>query len=110
MLWGLHMGFSQGLLTAMVTDASPADRRGTAFGLFSLLTGIAVLVASILAGELWDRIGAPATFYAGAGFAAIAMLGLLAQLLTPPKRGAHRVARLGRPASLTISRRGPYNG
>ncbi|MGH9665906.1 MAG: MFS transporter, partial [Bryobacteraceae bacterium] len=87
MLWGLHMGLSQGLLTAMVTDTSPSDRRGTAFGLFSLLTGVAVIVASILAGELWDRIGAPATFYAGAGFAAIAMLGLLAQFLAPPKKG-----------------------
>ena len=88
MLWGLHMGFSQGLLTAMVTDASSSDRRGTAFGLFSLLTGVALLTASVLAGELWDRIGAPATFYAGAGFAAIAMLGLLAQLLIPTKKGS----------------------
>lgn len=76
-LWGLHMGFSQGLLAAMVADTEPNERRGTAFGLFSLMSGIALFAASALAGGLWDRIGASATFYMGAGFAGLSVVGLL---------------------------------
>ncbi|CAB3713215.1 MFS transporter [Trinickia soli] len=67
-LWGLHMGMTQGLLAAMVAKTAPAQLRGTAFGLFNLLTGIVTLVASIIAGALWDRVGATATFYASAAF------------------------------------------
>jgi MFS family permease len=76
-LWGLHMGLTQGLFAALIADTAPIERRGTAFGLFSLVSGVAMLAASVLAGGLWDRIGAPATFYAGAGFAAMALLGFL---------------------------------
>jgi MFS family permease len=61
----------------MVANAAPEHLRGTAFGLFNLGSGLAMLVASVLAGYLWDRLGAPATFYAGAAFAGIAMLMLL---------------------------------
>jgi MFS family permease len=75
-LWGLHMGLSQGLLSAMVADNAPADLRGTAFGVFGLTTGLAVLAASAIAGELWERLGATATFSAGAAFAALALGGL----------------------------------
>lgn len=82
-LWGLHMGLSQGLLTALVADAAPADGRGTAFGLFNLVSGVVLLAASVIAGALWDRVGAPATFYAGASFAALAFLGLVAQGRSP---------------------------
>jgi MFS family permease len=78
--WGLHMGFSQGLLAALVADAAPAERRGTAFGLFSLISGIALLVASVVAGLLWDRVGPQATFYAGAIFAGVALSILLLQI------------------------------
>lgn len=78
--WGLHMGLSQGLLAALVADAAPADRRGNAFGVFSLASGIILLAASIVAGELWDRIGAPATFFAGATFALLGVLGLAIQM------------------------------
>ncbi len=76
-LWGLHMGITQGLLATMVADAAPADLRGTAFGFFNLVSGVALLVASGLAGLLWDQIGAPQTFIAGAVFSAIAMLAVL---------------------------------
>lgn len=79
-LWGLHMGFSTGLLAALVADAAPSDRRGTAFGLFNLVNGISLLIASIVAGVLWDLIGPSATFYAGASFAVLAVLGLLLQI------------------------------
>jgi len=82
-LWGLHMGLSQGLLTALVADAAPIERRGTAFGLFNLASGFVLLFASVIAGELWDRIGAPATFYMGACFAGLALLGLLSQINRP---------------------------
>jgi len=75
-LWGVHMGLTQGLLAAMVADTAPADLRGTAFGMFNLASGIAMLVASALAGLLWDRLGGAATFVAGAGFCVVTLLGL----------------------------------
>jgi MFS family permease len=65
-LWGLHMGLTQGLLAALVADTAPASLRGTAFGVFNLITGLAMLAASILAGALWDAAGPQATFVAGA--------------------------------------------
>jgi len=77
MLWGAHMGLTQGLLAKLVADESPIRLRATAFGLFHLVTGIALLLASMIAGLLWDRIGPAATFTAGAIFAAIAAASLL---------------------------------
>lgn len=74
-LWGLHMGMSQGLLAALVADTAPADVRGTAFGLFHLATGVALLLASLVAGTLWELAGAPATFLAGALAAASGLAG-----------------------------------
>jgi MFS family permease len=70
------MGLTQGVLAALVAEAAPADLRGTAFGLFNLVSGIALLIASALAGWLWDSFGPPQTFYAGAGFAILAWIGL----------------------------------
>ena len=77
LLWGLHMGMSQGLMAAMVTDTAPPDLRGTAFGLFNLVSGMAMLIASALAGLLWARFGAALTFIAGAGFSTTALAVLL---------------------------------
>lgn len=73
-LWGLHMAMTQGLLSALVAHAAPPDLRGTAFGCFNLLSGIAMLIASVLAGLLWQLLGAPATFIAGAFFSAASLL------------------------------------
>jgi MFS family permease len=73
-LWGLYLGFSQGLLSALVADTAPEDLRGTAFGLFNLATGGALLIASVLAGWLWYEFGPTATFFAGAVFSGFAML------------------------------------
>ena len=73
-LWGLHMALSQGLLTKLVADRAPATLRGTAYGVFSLATGVALLLASVTAGLLWDSVGPSATFIAGAVFAGAAML------------------------------------
>jgi predicted MFS family arabinose efflux permease len=67
-LWGLHMALTQGLLSALVAAVAPDDLRGTAFGVFNLACGLALLVASALAGLLWDSVGPSATFYAGAAF------------------------------------------
>jgi MFS family permease len=75
-LWGVHMGMTQGLLATMVADTAPADLRGTAYGFFNLMSGIAMLIASGLAGLLWDRLGASFTFYAGAAFSVAALIGL----------------------------------
>lgn len=77
-LWGLHMGLTQGVLAALIAATAPERLRGTAFGLFGLITGLATLFASVLAGLLWDKIGAEATFLAGATFAAVALLAFLA--------------------------------
>ena len=73
-LWGLHMAMTQGLLAAMVADTAPADLRGTGYGFFNLLSGLAMLVASGLAGWLWQSFGASTTFLAGIGFAGVALL------------------------------------
>lgn len=72
-LWGLHMGITQGLLATMVADTAPDDRRGTAFGCFNLFSGLMMLVASALAGFLWEYVGPSFTFYAGACFCVLAL-------------------------------------
>ncbi|NDU91576.1 MAG: MFS transporter [Ferrovum sp.] len=74
LLWGLHMGITQGLLATMVADTAPDDLRGTAYGFFNLVSGLAMLLASLVAGFLWDKFGAAETFYAGAVFSVIAFL------------------------------------
>jgi len=76
MIWGLHMGATQGLLSTMVADAAPADLRGTAFGIFNLISGLALLAASVIAGGLWTIAGPAMTFYAGAAFSSLALAGL----------------------------------
>ena len=75
-LWGLHMAMTQGLLATMVADTAPADLRGTAYGFFNLMSGLALLLASVVAGLLWDQLGASFTFIAGAVFS-VATLVLL---------------------------------
>lgn len=75
-LWGIHMGITQGLLATMVADTAPEDLRGTAYGFFNLMSGLAMLLSSVLAGLLWDQLGASFTFYAGAVFCVTALLGL----------------------------------
>jgi len=73
-MWGLHLAMTQGLLATMVADTAPEDLRGTAFGFFNLLSGVAMLVASVLAGVLWDWYGASLTFATGAMFSTAALL------------------------------------
>jgi MFS family permease len=82
-LWGLHMALTQGLLSVLVAEAAPDDLRGTAFGLFNLFSGGALLFASVIAGSLWSVLGPPATFLAGASFAVVAIIGLLAYRSVP---------------------------
>jgi MFS family permease len=77
-IWGLHMGFTQGLLATLVADTAPEDLRGTAFGAFNFVSGIAMLLASVIAGALWDGYGPRMTFLAGAVVASIAFGGLAA--------------------------------
>ena len=77
MAWGLHMGFTQGLLATLVADTAPPELRGTAFGVFNLAGGAAVLADSIIAGALWDAVGPQGTFLAGAAFTALALAGLI---------------------------------
>jgi MFS family permease len=72
-LWGVHMGITQGLLATMVADTVPADLRGTAYGFFNLMSGFAMLIASVVAGLLWDQLGASFTFYAGASFCVVTL-------------------------------------
>ena len=84
-LWGLHMGMTQGLLATMVSHTAPAQLRGTAFGFFNLLGGVVTLLSSVIAGELWDKIGATATFYAGAVFC-VATIALLVAGKAPDTR------------------------
>ncbi len=78
-LWGLHMGVTQGLLATLVADTAPPELRGTAYGMFNLMTGLALLAASVIAGALWDTAGSQATFLAGAAFATLAIVALVAK-------------------------------
>ncbi len=85
-LWGVHMGMTQGLLATMVADTAPEDLRGTAYGFFNLLSGIAMLVSSMLAGALWDVFGPSATFFAGVGFCLVTLIVLAALRVQPGAR------------------------
>ena len=86
-LWGLHMGFTQGLLATLIADTAPPELRGTAYGVFNLLVGLALLVASVLAGALWDVIGSQATFLASAAFTLVALVCLPATRRIAPNVG-----------------------
>lgn len=86
-LWGLHMGFTQGLLAALVADTAPAELRGTAFGMFNLITGLALLAASVIAGALWDQVGPQGTFLAGAALTILTLAGLI---VSRSQAGEHR--------------------
>jgi MFS family permease len=85
-LWGLHMGMTQGLLAALVADTAPIKLRGTAFGFFNLASGVALLLASVIAGLLWEVVGPSATFLAGAAFTAIGLFCAFALMGRPSKR------------------------
>ena len=87
--WGLHMGMTQGLLATMVSHTAPAQLRGTAFGFFNLLSGVVTLLSSVIAGELWDKLGAATTFHAGAVFC-IATIVLLVAGKAPDTRAGTR--------------------
>jgi MFS family permease len=89
-LWGLHMGLTQGLLAALVADTAPPALRGTSFGMFNLVSGVALLAASIIAGALWDLVGPRGTFLAGALITATALAVLP---FTHRRRGARKVIR-----------------
>ena len=75
-LWGVHMGMTQGLLAAMVAHTAPAHLRGTAFGMFNLISGVALLLASLGAGTLWELFGSASTFYAGALICVVTLVGM----------------------------------
>jgi MFS family permease len=76
-IWGVHLGLTQGVLSALVADSAPDHLRGTAFGIFNLINGIALLFASLIAGVLWQMLSASTTFYAGATIAGLALFLLL---------------------------------
>jgi MFS family permease len=86
-LWGLHMGFTQGLLATLVADVAAPELRGTAFGVFNLFGGVATLASSLVAGALWEAHGAPLAFWASAGCAGLALLGLWAAKWRLPELG-----------------------
>jgi MFS family permease len=88
-IWGLHMGFTQGMLATLIADTAPAELRGTAFGIFNLATGAVLLIASTIAGAMWDLAGPEGAFLAGAVFAVLTLAGLL-----PIRRRMNRVEEL----------------
>lgn len=82
-LWGLHMGFSQGILATLIADTAPPHLKGTAFGIFNVITGFVMLAGNVGAGWLWEAYGSSSTFLAGAILSAIALVSLLALPGTP---------------------------
>lgn len=91
-LWGLHMGLTQGLFSALVADTAPAELRGSAFGVFNFVSGVAAVFSSVLAGALWKYSGPAATFLTGAGFSTLALAGLIVAWLRRPRLGARNGA------------------
>ena len=89
-LWGLHLGFTQGLLSTLVADTAAAELRGTAYGVFNLSAGLALLAASMVAGALWQYLGPQATFLSGALFTVLALLGLIGVRWRVPNLGMLR--------------------
>jgi MFS family permease len=87
-LWGLHLAMTQGLLAAMIADTAPPDLRGTAYGFFNLASGVALLVASALAGLLWDSHGAATTFVAGGIFSTAALIAIVGREVRQHSAGA----------------------
>ena len=77
LLWGAHLGLTQGLLAALISLTAPGHLRGTAFGLFNVVSGLMLLVGSVLAGVLWQEVGPAATFFVGAIFAAVTLVGVV---------------------------------
>lgn len=96
-LWGLHLGLTQGILATMIADVAPTAHRGTAFGVFNLVSGLGLLVASGVAGALWDAFGPSHAFAVGAGLALLAMASVLLQRVPP--RGARPQATRARRAA-----------
>jgi MFS family permease len=88
-LWGVHMGLTQGIFATLIADTSPIELRGTGFGIFNLLSGLALLCASVIAGVLWESYGAKATFIAGAFITFLALLGLFYIHKQLPKLGVN---------------------
>jgi MFS family permease len=84
-LWGLHMALTQGLLAALVAATAPPDLRGSAFGVYNLASGVALLIASALAGYLWESVGPAATFFTGAAITVVAWIGLSAYASRVPR-------------------------
>lgn len=76
-LWGLHLGLTQGVLTTLVADTCDSGLRGTGYGIFNLFSAVTLLFASILAGYLWDHLGAEYTFVVGGGFSLASLILLL---------------------------------
>ena len=90
LFWGLHMGFTQGILASIVADSAPPELRGSAFGFYNLALGIGMLAASVIAGALWDHHGPRATFLAGAAFTILSFIGYLIARSRDRPAGAHR--------------------
>ena len=78
--YGIYNALTQGVQRAFASDLVCAERRGTGLGAYHMLTGVALLPASVIAGYLWDSIGPSAPFYYGAATALLAAV-LLAGLL-----------------------------
>lgn len=89
--YGVVFGLTEGVEKAMIADLVPADRRATAYGWYNLAIGIGALPASLIFGVLWDRAGVATAFMVGAGFAAVAAIGIVAAVppaTRPGRRGA----------------------
>jgi MFS family permease len=75
--YGVFYGIAEGVARAFVADLVPAEKRGTAFGLYHGVVGLTLLPASIIAGWLWQAFNPAAPFFFGAGLAFLAMLGIM---------------------------------
>ena len=77
-LYGVYYGIVEGVARAYIADLAPAEKRGTAYGLYHGVVGLTLVAASVIAGLLWDNVNTAAPFYLGAGLAFVAMIGIAA--------------------------------
>jgi len=84
LVYGAYYGMTDGALRAYAVDIAPPNLKGTAVGVYYTVSGLALLPASIVAGQLWDRVGPQAPFYYGSAAALVAAL-LMFVLVREPK-------------------------
>jgi MFS family permease len=86
LFYGVYFAFAEGPAKALITDLTPPERRGTAFGFYNATIGVGALIASVLFGYLYEHFGSSTAFTTGAALAGVAAVMLLLVPTAPLSR------------------------